>query len=94
MVDRVAKAMCAPQAHYMGIEVDTIVLSEDDEKVPYYTMFLTLARLAIEAMREPTEAMMSKFNGYAQCEGFVEEGWSAMIDEALESQSAHSSDTR
>lgn len=47
----------------------------------------TLSRMqaiaAIEAMREPTEAMVRKFNALAQCEGFFEEGWNAMIDEAL-----------
>lgn len=34
--------------------------------------------------KEPTEAMMSALNGYAQCAGYVEEGYRAMIAAAKE----------
>lgn len=42
-----------------------------------------IARAAIEAMREPTEPMLAALNGYAQCSGYLPEGWSAAIDVAL-----------
>lgn len=45
---------------------------------------LVFARAAIEAMRHPTDEMMKRFNALAQCEGFIKEGWNALIDEALQ----------
>ena len=45
-----------------------------------------MARAAIAAMREPTDAMIDVLNRHAQCEGFIEEGWRAAMDEALRNE--------
>lgn len=43
----------------------------------------SIARAAIAAMREPDRAMITALNSYAQCEGFIEEGWAAAMDAAM-----------
>ena len=61
-----------------------VALGLDDRERP-----LAIARAAIAAMREPTEAMKQKGgdldNGYGMeiTEALAEEVWQAMIDEAL-----------
>lgn len=41
------------------------------------------ARSAIEGMKEAPDHVLSAFSGYAQCEGYVPEGWNAAIDAIL-----------
>lgn len=56
---------------------DSLWVGED--RMRYYR---TAARVAIEAMREPTEAMLIAGHGANLCEN-APEVWEAMIDEAL-----------
>jgi hypothetical protein len=85
MVERVAKAMAARRALYVGIEVDEIVINDDNERVPYWTLYAEEARVAIEAMREPTFNMVrvgtQRFDNVSW--GDIEECWHFMIDAAL-----------
>lgn len=76
MIERVAKAICK--------DIDQ---TEDD-----WQFMLTTAKAAIEAMREPTEAMKHAVNEHGdeihysyncQVYGGVAEGYKAMIDAAL-----------
>jgi hypothetical protein len=84
MVERVAKAMAARRFLYAGIEVDQIVINDDNERVPYWTLYAEVARAAIEAMREPTEAMIEAGQeedlGRTESVGMI---YTAMIDAAL-----------
>jgi hypothetical protein len=84
MVDRVAQAILAvnvPRANWDYCK------SVPDH--PLYTQSIELARAAIEAMREPTEAMIEAGSTAADHEfGTIgleaaKEAWNLMIDEAL-----------
>ncbi len=73
LVERVARAMFV-------VESD----DPDDPGVWEYAAenYRALARAAIEAMREPTEAMIDAGAIYADCNG-AHGAWQAMIDAAL-----------
>jgi hypothetical protein len=77
MIERMAKAMC--DAHIPG--------SWQTAEWPQRHHYIDQARAAIEAIREPTQAMIA-----AACDDFDKRGrgqqsythiWQAMIDEAL-----------
>lgn len=75
MVDLVVKALWSAQQDSARQKPLTVA-----EHIAYECM----ARAAIDAMREPTEAMLNagmKAVGYLNCGGRTE--WQAMIDEAL-----------
>lgn len=84
MVERVARRICSANGHNYDRLVARRVSGELDQAD--YDRF---ARAAIEAMREPTEAMLRPAgwldNGYAMTvtEGIAEEVWRTMIDAAL-----------
>lgn len=69
LIERVARALTV---HLYGLH------AEDD-----WERQESLAREAIEAMREPTHEMLCAVNDYAQGPGIGPDGWSAAIDEAL-----------
>lgn len=71
MVERVARAMFA----------DTNEGPWESERYDNHHIYLSNARAAIKAMREPTEAMMHVAWAIADGE------WQAMIDAALEADS-------
>ena len=88
MVERVARAICEadgvdPDKEICGMGVQLPI----GELAPAWRARLKQARAAIEAMREPTEAMTNQEGlhwGYS-CHvcGGLKEGWQAMIDDAL-----------
>ena len=55
MVERVAKAMAVRRGLYAGVEADQIVMNEGGDRVPYWTLYADDARVAVQAMRGPTE---------------------------------------
>ena len=77
MVERVARAICASN----DVDFDSV-----SEQVKQNCRLLD-ARAAIEAMREPTEAMVAeglrKPTGMIEWIAAVKVSWQAMIDEAL-----------
>lgn len=83
MVERVARVLCARAS---GIPVDRRAQSWGhrewiDEK---WSEYVDLARLAIEAMREPTEAMCDAMPSFHLCrKSEAYQIWKAMIGEAL-----------
>jgi hypothetical protein len=97
MVQRVARAICASVD---GRNPDHLIAVYEDRPcigggimLPIHKRdwenYLVQARAAIDAMREPTEAMieagMDK-TSWPICNGEVEHRWQAMIDEALHGQ--------
>ena len=97
MVERVAKALWVAQytKNYDEREEGTADLWQSpDMPERYRREYLVLARAAIEAMREPTEAMLSRvepaldalYNGVKEEPGYETGGkfvYRAMIDAAL-----------
>lgn len=92
-LERAARAIC----HDFGVDPDYTMTDEDDVHVgfgfkpphPAWTRYVSLARAAFLAVRDPSEAMI-----YAHSEGGlgfndkVIEDWQAMIDAMLEEQPA------
>lgn len=89
MVERVVRALA---------RVRDEIRDKQPADFPGHEIDRMLARAAIEAMREPTEAMCKKAgNGYARGRGdwYVDgpaDVWRAMIDAALNDRAARSSD--
>lgn len=89
MVERVAKAIYetalerAPLLNPLGFTVD--YPGWEDLEDPDRTSALGEARAAIEAMREPTEAMLGAFDRMTDDSGsvLVKTGYRAMISAAL-----------
>lgn len=90
LVERVARALC----QNAGFLPDAV--SNDEDETPHWTLYASDARVAIEAMREPTEAMVAAGSGVTWWDGKDDEEWEenvstdtakriyqAMIDEAL-----------
>lgn len=89
LIERVARALCA--AHYAA----RFAKPRDDAHVQNnvdgnWHLYILSARAAIEAMREPTEAMVKEgiLGGYGweECKCFLTdptEVWRTMIDAAL-----------
>jgi hypothetical protein len=84
MIDRVAKAICGAS----GMRWDDMLSGARDQ-------FRRDARAAIEAMREPTEAMVKAAQEETYCHSWSSRGehiedpevaWTAMIDAALGEQ--------
>ncbi len=79
MVERVAKAMCDAEMGHGIFEAYKV----------HRDSYMTLARVSIEAMREPTEAMVDAANALDRVEAGLlmvatpNRAWEAMIDEAL-----------
>jgi hypothetical protein len=69
----------------MSEMIERVKLAIRDACDPHVTdsMCEVAARAAIEAMREPTEAMLQAFGERALPIGNPQDGYSAMIDEAL-----------
>jgi hypothetical protein len=57
MVERVARALCALRGADTAVEADSMTYDMDNKLVPYWTLFVSDARAAITAMREPDGAM-------------------------------------
>ena len=49
-----------------------------------YSQRKAVVAAVIESLRTITPEMKVALNGYAQCEGYIEEGWAAAIDVVLE----------
>lgn len=95
MVEKVARAIAADEGAYdademLDLAADATVEGYTDI-VPFWVLFASKARAAIEAMREPTEEM--KKEGAAKIRNFTAvkseyprttATWQAMIDAALE----------
>jgi hypothetical protein len=84
MVERVARALCV-DAHSGRLSPDAIMTCGPRSEIgkPAWRLFEDRARVAIAAMREPTEAMVDaqmRKVGYLQSSP---DGYRAMIDEAL-----------
>jgi hypothetical protein len=81
MVERVAKALSIVDGNHPD------ACSNDEEEIPAWKLYVKDARAAIEAMREPTEAMLNEAVGALDSHnvGSHEANivWQAMIDEAL-----------
>jgi hypothetical protein len=85
MIERVAKAMwseAVPNNPWEG------ALDDDYDDGPGRNTTRRMARAAIEAMREPTEAMASAFDEAWSSSHMTEflDGWSAAIAAALATQ--------
>lgn len=85
MVERVARALIADEydgGHLSGAEIEACI-AEDWCLESRRKHFIRKARAAIEAMREPTEAMVK--SGQTKCDDYLDaaECWAAMIDAAL-----------
>lgn len=87
MIEQVAKAMWdvrRAHANNAGIELEFW----DDGTIPKANGIMDEARAALEAMREPTKAMIARITyydtEYDQCtDEMATEQWQKMIDEAL-----------
>lgn len=89
MVERVAKAIwlarCVHTMRTAGIELE---IWGEDSVVPIANGIMEEARAAIEAMREPTKAMIAEITyydtEYDQCtDDMATEQWQKMIEAAL-----------
>jgi hypothetical protein len=81
MIERVAKAMWdARRANANNNEVELEFWG--DGSIPKANGIMDEARAAIEAMREPTEAMVG-IHSLPYCPAEMREYWHAMIDAAL-----------
>lgn len=78
MVERVAKALSANLEE--GFPRFT-QQSWDQLSMPAKAVAITRARVAIEAMRNPTDNMLDATGG--ECRKWAPGAWQAMIDEAL-----------
>lgn len=74
MIERVAKALSIADGNHPD------ACSNDEDEIPYWTLYVKMARAAIEAMREPTEEMA---NAGAKVAFMSADLWAAMIDAAL-----------
>jgi hypothetical protein len=88
MVERVARALSVADGMHPQ------AASNDADEQPAWTLYVGMAKAAIESLREPTEAMVEAGSGAStsgdegvfrilvdrQCAG---EAWSLMIDAAL-----------
>ena len=77
MIERVARTLC------MQLQIDEGFSAESAARAATSNMwknYRNAARMAIEAMREPTQAMLQALNN---CGGDTDAIWPAMIDEAL-----------
>ena len=89
MVDRVAKAIYGVVAPQMGLDDSWEGLADWAKMDGYphashlHELMLAEARAAIEAMREPTQAMNEAGDLHAVSFGLAAEVWAAMIDTAL-----------
>ncbi len=84
MIERVARARCAEQ----GINPDAPFrnLVGDKQRIVNWQAWTGEARAAIEAMREPTDAMIDAgavAEGDGNLEAQARNLWAAMIDAAL-----------
>lgn len=80
MVDRVAKALSIAD----GMHPDAC--SNDEAEIPMWTLYVDDARAAIEAMREPTKAMLDELDLANRGWGTTDhsrEIWQSVIDIAL-----------
>jgi hypothetical protein len=84
MIERVARALHSRVDDRLWTDPRVAMLERDEWR--------DLARAAIEAMREPTEAMVDRFVSRALCvsvhgdggwSAYAREQWQAMIDAAL-----------
>ena len=75
MIERVARALAIAD----GMHPEAV--SNGEDAVPVWTLYVDDARAAIEAMREPTDVMVDA--GYAVTVDDETEVWQAMIDAAL-----------
>ena len=85
MIERVARAMVAELGGGPSCESERCMCCSTAERwqCVLHTTPQDLARAALEAMREPSEEMVSALQGYACCAGYVQEGWSAAMTAAL-----------
>lgn len=92
MIERVAKSAYAGWRDMMKAKGKTVYQSWEDLNEEELKWAYQYARIAIEAMREPTEAMKHALNEHGDeihysygCQvcGGVAEGYKAMIDAAL-----------
>ncbi len=74
MVERVARAMCMADGEIPDFPSHTT-------NEPFWTYYCDMARVAIEAMREPTEAMRAA--GYIVTVDDETDVWQTMIDASL-----------
>lgn len=74
MVERVARAICERE----GYDIESLKAGKYGEHANTWQDFLDDARVAINAMREPTEAMANEGHG-----GNPVKSYQAMIDAAL-----------
>ncbi len=72
MIERVAKALCVQSG---------IIWEKQSDTQRGHNM--SLARAAIEAMREPTERMIKSGNEHCDNDGNLDAAYRAMIDAAL-----------
>lgn len=83
MVERAARAICKKRFCNGGIDDN----GWDDCSAALKADYMSEARAAIEAIREPTKKMVSVGLEYIE-EGDPIEAWQAMIDESLRSNDA------
>jgi hypothetical protein len=86
MVERIARALCI-DAHGSSLSPDAILTCGPAREVgqPAWKFFEDRARVAIAAMREPTEAMRNAFAQHRFARApTARELWQTMIDAALE----------
>lgn len=82
MIERVARAICASAK----IDPDKTVLKSSfgsADRHPAWTDFRTQARSILEAMRDPTSAMLRKAPS-----AYADDDWHAMIEAALGEEDA------
>lgn len=77
MIERVARAL------YAATPFKETEGGFDAQSETYRKMCRLLARAAIEAMREPTDAMFEAAKPYGLCMSALDDAWCDMIDVAL-----------
>ena len=77
MVTRVARVL-EPQA-WAALGTGDTLAYENRRKSS-----LRKARAAIQALRDPPARVLDAMQSYAQCAGYIPEGWNAAIDSILQ----------
>lgn len=85
MIERVARALA------MADGMHPQAASNDADEQPAWTLYVGMAKAAIESLREPTEAMVEASaaiygDNYLYRHRYSKDQWRAMIDAALKGE--------
>lgn len=83
IIERIAKILWENSGGKPHHSYDIRPAMSVPESDPNWQEFVPLARTILEAIREPTDAMLTAAAGLTEGEGGPTETWQAMIDAAL-----------